>query len=181
MARLPLVDPSQAEGKTQTLFDTVRARSGNKVPNMMRTMANSPAVLEAYLGFSGALEGGVLDKKLRQRIALLTSQTNNCHYCLAAHNMLGKFAGLDDNERMENRHGHSDDPKAEIALNFARLLIENHGTVGDDEVELVKDAGYSDAEIAEIIAHVALTIFTNYFNVATDAAVDFPPAPALTQ
>ena len=97
MSRLPLVDPSQAQGKTHDLFTAVKSQMG-RVPNLMKAMANSPAVLEGYLGFSKALAHGTLDPKLRERIAIEVAESNGCGYCLAAHNLLGKLAGLDEEE-----------------------------------------------------------------------------------
>ena len=96
-----------------------------RVPNLMKAMANSPAVLEGYLGFSGALAHGTLDPKLRERIAIATAESNGCGYCLAAHSLLGKLAGLDEDERLANRRGHSHDARADAALKFARTLLES--------------------------------------------------------
>jgi uncharacterized peroxidase-related enzyme len=179
MSRLPLVDPKESQGKTHELFEAVRSKVG-RVPNMMKAMANSPAVLEGYLGFSGALDGGLLDPKLKQSIALEAAESNGCGYCLAAHNFMGRLAGLDDEERRANRRGHSHDPKAEAALKFARTLLENRGSVTDDDLRTVKEAGYSDGEVAEIIANVALSVLTNYFNVAAATTIDFPAVEPLS-
>jgi uncharacterized peroxidase-related enzyme len=180
MSRLPLVDPAQAEGKTHDLFSTVKSQMG-RVPNLMKAMANSPAVLEGYLAFSGALGHGTLDPKIRERIAIGTAESNGCGYCLAAHNLLGKLAGLDEEERLVNRRGHSHDPKADAALTFAHRLLEQQGRVSEAEVAEVKAAGFGDAEIAEIIAHVALNVLTNYFNNAVETPIDFPAVPALQE
>jgi uncharacterized peroxidase-related enzyme len=178
MSRLPLVDPSAAQGKTHELFEAVRSKIG-RVPNMMKAMANSPAVLEGYLGLAGALAGGSLDPKLRERIAIEAAETNGCGYCLAAHNLTGRLAGLDEEERLANRRGHSLDPKAEVALGFARNLLDNRGQVTDEDLSRVKEAGYSDGEVAEIIALVALNVLTNYFNVAVETPIDFPAVKPL--
>ncbi len=180
MSRLPLVDPSQAQGKTHDLFTAVKSQMG-RVPNLMKAMANSPAVLEGYLDFSKALAHGTLDPKLRERIAIEVAESNGCGYCLAAHNLLGKLAGLDEEERQANRRGHSHDPKANAALKFARTLVEKRGGVTEQDVQQVKEAGFDDGEVAEIIAHVALNVLTNYFNVAVETPIDFPvvgPLPA---
>ena len=128
MSRLPLVDPSEAEGKARELLDSVKAKVG-RVPNMMKAMAAAPAVLEGYMGLSGALGKGTLDRKLRERIALALAETNGCHYCVAAHSLIGKHAGLDEAELLAARRGHSADPKAEAGLDFARLVLERRGDV----------------------------------------------------
>ena len=178
MSRLPLVDPTHAQDKAHDLFEGVRSRMG-RIPNMMKAMANSPAVLEGYLGLAGALAGGSLDPKLRERISIEASEANGCGYCLAAHNLTGRLAGLDEEERLANRRGHSHDPKADVALMFARSLLDNRGHVTDDDFRRVKEAGYTDGEVAEIIALVALNVLTNYFNIAAETPVDFPAVAPL--
>jgi uncharacterized peroxidase-related enzyme len=173
MSRLPLVDPSDAQGKVHDLFEAIRSKMG-RVPNMMKAMASSSAVLEGYLGLSGALAGGTLDPKVKERIAIETAESNGCGYCLAAHNLLGKLAGLDEEERLANRRGHSHDAGAEAALKFARTLLEKRGGVTEADIHEVKAAGFDDGQVAEIIAHVALNVLTNYFNIAVDPPIDFP-------
>ncbi len=160
------------------MFEAVRSKMG-RVPNMMKAMANSPAVLEGYLGLSGALAGGSLDPKLRERIAIEAAESNGCAYCLAAHNLAGRLAGLDDEERLANRRGHSHDAKADVALVFARTLIDNRGNVTGEEIRRVQEGGYSDGEVAEIIALVALNALTNYFNIAVETPIDFPAVEPL--
>jgi AhpD family alkylhydroperoxidase len=149
-----------------------------KVPNIVGTMANSAAVANAYLGFSGALSG-TLTATLRERLALVTGQANSCNYCLAAHTLMGKGAGLSEEEIIAARQGLADDPKEAAAVAFASNIIENRGRVSDSDVDAVRAAGYSDGEITEIVANVALNLFTNYFNHVTDPVVDFPAAPEL--
>jgi len=177
MSRLSLVDPSQSPGKVHGLFEAVKAKM-RRVPNMMKAMGNPPAVLEGYLGPSGALAGGSLDEKLKQRIAIEVAQADGCGYGLAAHNLLGRLAGLDDEERRANRLGRSGDPKADAGLRFVRAVLDGRGAVTDDDLRRVKEAGY-DGEVAEIIAHVALNVLTNYFNVAVETPNDFPAVAPL--
>jgi alkylhydroperoxidase family enzyme len=168
MSRLLLVDPSQAQGKTHDLFEAIKAKLG-RVPNMMKAMANSPAVLEGYLALSGALGSGSLDPKVGERISIE----------LAEHTLLGKLAGLDETERQSARLGESADPKADAALKFARTVLDRRGDVGEEDLRRVKEAGYGDGEVAEILALVALNILTNYFNVAFETPIDFPAVPPL--
>jgi len=143
-------------------------------PNLMRALANSPAALEAYLSFSGALAGGSLPAKLRERIALAVSEQNACQYCVSAHTAIGRMAGLTDGEIEQAREARSDSPKDAAALAFARQVMAGQGRVSDADFAAVRKAGFGDGEIAEIIAHVALSIFTNYFNTAAEVEVDFP-------
>jgi uncharacterized peroxidase-related enzyme len=173
MSRLQVVDPSTAAGKVKDLLDAVKAKLG-LVPNMTKVMANSPAVLEAYLGFNGALAAGHLDPKIREQIALLTAQQNHCDYCLSAHSVIGKMVGLKPEQIVASRQGNGGSEKATAALMFAKRVLDGKGQINESDLVAVRIAGFSDAEIAEIIAHVALNIFTNYFNVAAEVDIDFP-------
>jgi uncharacterized peroxidase-related enzyme len=173
MARLTTVDLSTAQGKAKHLLDAVKSKLG-LVPNMTKVMANSPAVLEAYLGFSGALAGGLLPAKVREQLALLTAQRNHCNYCLSAHTAIGKMVGLTLEQTVASREGDGGSEKTTAALAFATRVLETKGQTGEADLGAVRAAGYTDGEIAEIIAHVALNVLTNYFNVATDVDIDFP-------
>jgi len=173
MARLPLVDPGNSTGKAHDLLTAVQKKLG-LVPNMTRVMANSPAVLEAYIGFSSALDGASLDAKTRERIALGTAEANQCEYCLSAHSTIGKLVGLNESEILESRRGQASDSKVSAALQFSRQLIEKRGAVSEADVEAASKGGLGDGEIAEVAALTALNIFTNYFNTAFQVDVDFP-------
>jgi uncharacterized peroxidase-related enzyme len=173
MARIKPIEPSKAEGKTRTLLAAVEKQLGT-VPNIFKGFANSPAVLEFYLAQTKALAGGVLDPKLREQIAVTIAGTNRCDYCASAHTFLGKKAGVTEDELAANLAGRSADAKTGVALNFAKTIAENRGRLSDTEILRVRDAGFSDGEIVEMIAHVGLNLFTNYFNHIADTEVDFP-------
>ena len=159
---------------SQPLLEGVNKMLGS-VPNLFRLTANSPAALEGYLGLNGALSKGALDPQTRERIALAVAQINGCDYCLSAHSYLGKnLAKLDDTEIAANRNGGSTDQKADAAVRFAAALVKNRGQVSEADVSAVKLAGYSEAELVEIVAHVALNTLTNYLNEAFDTPIDFP-------
>ncbi len=137
-------------------------------------MAASPGVLEAYLGFSGALVGGLLNAKTSEELALLTAQENHCNYCLSAHTAIGKMVGLNHDEIIASREGNGTSPKTTAALAFAKRVLDTKGEISEADLATARSAGISEGEIAEIIAHVALNVFTNYFNIATDVDIDFP-------
>ena len=158
-------------------FDAIEKQLG-VVPNMMRTMAQSPRVLDGYLALSGALSRGLLPAALQEQIALAVAEANACNYCLSAHTALGRRAGLSDDQLAASREGRAADTKANAALQFALAVLQRRGGVSDEELAHVRAAGLSDAEIAEIIAHVALNVFTNYFNRAVDTEIDFPRVAA---
>ena len=172
MSRIEPINHEESTGKAKELLDAVKAKIG-MTPNLMKTMAHSPAVLEAYLNFSGTL-GRTLNAKLREQIAVLTAEENGCGYCASAHTALGKMAGLNENAILAAREGNSSDAKTDAALKFARQLILQRGKVSDNDLQAVKSAGFSDGEIGEIVANVALNIFTNYFNETAKTVVDFP-------
>lgn len=173
MPRLSAIEPDKATGKVKDLLDAVQAKL-SFTPNMTRVMANSPAVLEAYLSFSGALAGGSLNSKLREQIALEVAEQNTCQYCLSAHTAIGRRTGLSDSEIEAAREAKSNTVKPAAALAFARQIVAKQGRATQADVDSVRNAGFNDAEIAEIIANVALNIFTNYFNNTADVEVDFP-------
>ncbi len=181
MPRLKAIETDKAEPKTKALLDGVQKKLG-MTPNLMRTMANSPAVLEAYLGFGNALGKGTLPPQLREQIALTVGELNECQYCLSAHSALGKMVGLGDEEIADSRRGVSPDRKTEAVLQFARKIVTERGWVSDDDMAAVRAAGVSDAEIAEVVAHVAVNTFSNYFNHVAETDVDFPnvEAPSAT-
>ena len=179
MSRINPINQENANPKALEILAAVNKALGI-VPNMVSTMAQSPAVANAYIGFSHALAQGSLSAKIRERIALTVAQENSCGYCLAAHTFLGKKAGLTEDEVVNARRGTSDEPKVAAALAFAAKVVEQRGQITDADVAAVRQAGFTDGEIAEIIANVVLNIFTNYFNVAAGVEIDFPLAPALT-
>ena len=173
MQRITAVNPVEATGKTKQLLDGVQAKLG-MTPNLMKTLAVGPAALEAYLNFGAALGTGKLDARFREQIALTVAQANSCEYCLSAHSAIGKMVGLKPEEITISREAHSTDAKRDAGLQFVQALVMQRGMVSDQAVAQVKAAGLSDGDIAEIIANVAVNIFTNYFNHVAHTDVDFP-------
>ncbi len=180
MSRIPTpASIEAAPAAARPLLEAVKKQLGS-APNLFRIVANSPAALEGYLGLNGALGKGQLDARTRNRIALTVADLNNCNYCLSAHTYLGRnLAKLDDAEMLQNQRGASSDPKADVALSFAAKLVRERGHVSEADVAALKSAGYDDAQIVEIIAHVALNTLTNYINSALGTEIDFPNVAAL--
>lgn len=163
-----------APSASQPLLEAVKKQIG-VVPNLFRLVAHSPASLEGYLGMSGALAKGALPAQTRERIALAVAEINGCNYCLSAHTYMGKnLAKLDDAEIAANRAGGSNDAKADAAVRFAARVTLQRGKVSAEDVLAVKSAGYSDAQIVEIVQHVALNTWTNYINEVAQTEIDFP-------
>ena len=167
-----------APAASQPMLDAVKKQLGI-VPNLFRLVSSSPAALEGYLSMSGALAKGTLPAATRERIALAIAEINGCNYCLSAHTYLGKHvAKLDDAEMSANRNGASNDPKADAAVRFAVKVANARGHVGEEAVRAVKLAGYDDAQIIEIVQHVALNTWTNYINEVAGTEIDFPVVEA---
>ena len=173
MARLQPLNPGAATQAAAQAMERARAAFG-LVPNLMRTFANSPAVLNAFLDFHQALGTGNLTPQVREQIALVVSETNECEYCLSAHTAIGKLYGINERDLKASRTATTVDARTNAALSFAREVVVRRGRISDMDFDRVRQAGFSDGEIAEIIANVALTIFTNYFNHISQTDVDFP-------
>jgi uncharacterized peroxidase-related enzyme len=178
MSRLQQISPGSATGKAQDLLAAVNAKLG-MVPNMTRAMANAPAVLEGYLQLSGSLSHGALSAKVREQLALAISEVNGCDYCLAAHSAVGKMVGLTSDQIRDSRLGAAIDPKTDALIRFARKVVDACGRVTNGDLDEVREAGFDDGAIAEVVAHVALNVFTNYFNNLAETDLDFPRAAAL--
>jgi uncharacterized peroxidase-related enzyme len=171
--RISALEPSQAAPHAKELLANVQAALG-VTPNMMKTLAHSPAALEGYLSLNGALGKGVLSARIREQIALAVGQENGCEYCVSAHAFLGKNAGLKPEQILSARKGASDDAKTRAELELAHNILAARGNVTDAQLAAARQAGVTDAEITEIVAHVALNVLTNYFNVLAGTEVDFP-------
>ncbi len=150
MTRIKAIELDNATGKAKELLAAVHSKMG-MTPNMTRVMANAPAVLDAYLGFSGALSKGALPAKLREQIALTVSERNSCNYCLSAHSTIGKMVGLSQEQILDSRRGTAIDSKTDAALHFAHQLVDNQGRASDEDVASLRSAGFDDAAIAELL------------------------------
>ena len=173
MSRINLIQNQHANQEQRALLEAIESKLG-MVPNFLKVFANSPSALRAFLGLYGIAEEGELDPKTRERIALSVAQQNSCEYCVSAHTAIGRKAGLDSEEISANRVGGSQDVKAAAALKFARALVEHNGEITNAELTEVRQAGYSEAEIVEIITHVGMNILTNILGKASRVEIDFP-------
>jgi len=173
MSRIDIVTQQTADAEQKALLDAVHSKLG-VVPNFLAVLAQSPDALKAFLGLHDIAEAGSLDAQTRERIALVVAQGNACEYCVSAHTAIGRKAGLTGSEIEANRAGTSEDAKAAAAVTFAKALNENLGDVTNVELNAVRDAGYGDAEIVEIITHVGMNILTNLIGKASLVEIDFP-------
>ncbi|MFT3858397.1 MAG: peroxidase-related enzyme [Aquabacterium sp.] len=176
MSRLSLIDRQQAQGPSKALLDQIHGAFG-ATPNMFRAVAHSPAALQSMWSAFAALGSGRIPPRLGEFIAVAVADRNACEYCLAAHTALGRKAGASVDEMRAAQMGESSDPRTAAALRFALQLVDQRGQVSDADVASLRAAGFDDGEIVEVLAHVALNLFTNYVNVAFQVPVDFPAVP----
>ncbi len=173
MSRITKVTNDIAQQPQQELFTAIQSKLGI-VPNFLRVFANSPDALKAFLGLHHIAENGALSPATRERIALALAQKNECEYCLSAHTAIGRKAGLNAEEIQANRAGNSQDTKAAVAVKFARSLVEHMGEVTTGELQEMREAGFSEAEIVEVITHTGMNVLTNMLGKASRVDIDFP-------
>ncbi len=172
MPRVNIV-PQLSPAASQPLLAQVQQAFG-ATPNMFKAVANSPAALQSMWAAFGALGQGTLGAKLGEQIAVAIANRNRCEYCLAAHTVLGQNAGASAAEMAAAQVGQSSDPKTAAALAFALKVVEQRAQVSEADVANLQEVGFRDEQVVEILAHVALNLYTNYINVALDIPVDFP-------
>lgn len=173
MSRIELLSRDSTEGSARQLLEQIHAAFG-ATPNMFRAVANSPAALHSMWAAFGALGSGTLGAKLGEQIAVAVADINDCDYCLAAHTALGRKAGATAAEMSAAQAGESVDPKTAAALAFATKVVRQRARIDAADVTALRTAGFDDGAVMEIMAHVALNLFTNYVNVAFAIPVDFP-------
>lgn len=173
MSKIKAIKQEEASEAAQLTMEMVSKKLG-RVPVMYQVMANSPAVLEAYVKFNAALSTGTLGTKMAELIALATAEKNACSYCLSAHHFFGSKAGLSEEQMLDGRTFHSHDEKTNAGLLFAKKILENPSKISSTDIDPLRKAGYSDGDILEIIANVIRNIFTNYINIISETEVDWP-------
>lgn len=176
MSYIPALSRNEVDAATGATLDAVQAKLG-LVPNLVRTLANTPVALNAYIQLSGVTGTGKLNAKQREQIALIVGETNECGYCIAAHGAIGKLVGLSDAQIAQARHGRADTPRDAAVLTLARRIVETRGHVPTAELDAFKAAGFDDAAILEVLVNVVLNIFTNYTNHIAGTEIDFPVVP----
>ncbi len=172
---MPHILPLSANdaGAAGATLEDLKAQLG-RVPNIYATMANSPAALEGFLAFSGAMRRGTLSAALAEQIALAVAGQNSCDYCASAHTLLAKRAGVISDEAARNLRGQASDEKTAAIIAFVTTVVEQRGQLTPDQIESLKQAGVTSTELVEVIAHVGLNLFTNYFNHIAGTEIDFP-------
>jgi uncharacterized peroxidase-related enzyme len=177
MSRIPTPAVESATGAAAELFAQIK-KSAGKVPNTFASIgAHRPAALKAILNADAVLAAGSLSKQDQETIKLAVSAAVGCDYCEAAHGLLGKLAGLKPDELREIRAGSpTGDARRDALVRFVRLLVLTRGTIGDEEFQAVRAAGFGDAQLVDISLALAVITFTNVFNRINDTTLDFPAA-----
>ncbi|HTJ32731.1 MAG TPA: carboxymuconolactone decarboxylase family protein [Dactylosporangium sp.] len=173
MSRLPQLTAETADEQQRELLGETQRQLG-RVPNLYAALANGPAALRGYLALRDALAHGVLRLRVREQLALLVANDNHCAYCVAAHTFRGGKLGMSGEQLAATRRAEDDDPHTAAILRVAREVRRTGGDVGDDLLAEVRAAGVTDAELAEVVAHVALNTLSNMFNHLARPELDFP-------
>lgn len=173
MPRITPVSVENADAKTAATLAAIKAKVG-MLPNLHATFAQAPSVLNAYLAFADALGTGSLTNQQREIVALATAQANGCQYCISAHTLLGKGAGLASDAILAARHGQGGDPVDAAIASLSVALVETRGQVSDGVLAAARAAGLTDGQIIEVIANVSLNTLTNFTNNVAATDIDFP-------
>lgn len=177
MSRIPTPAVEAATGAAAEVFAQIKKTAG-KVPNTFAAIgAHGPAALKAMLGADAVLASGSLSKQDQETIKLAVSAVVGCHYCEAAHNMLGKLAGLPPDELRQIRAGlPTGNTKRDALVRLVRRLVLTPGEINEAEFSAIRAAGYTDAQLVDISLAFAVITFTNVFNRINDTTLDLPAA-----
>lgn len=177
MSRIKQINPEEASSYIRKLFKKLKASYGT-IPNMFRCMGNSEMALDGFLSMNASLGAGDLGPKFMKMVILATSELNNCEYCAAAHSQIAKDAGLlNDEECLNARKLIGSNPKSDALLKFTGRVFETRGKVTDDDLKAIRDVGFDDGEIVEIVATMALISFANFTSNVGKPDLDFPEVP----
>jgi uncharacterized peroxidase-related enzyme len=175
--RIETLNPDTTTGKSKELFNAVQNKLGF-IPNLIKVFGNSPATLQTYLNLGELTASGNFSNKFREQLALAIAEENSCNYCLSAHTAIGKMNGLTDEETEQNRQGLANNSKTQAALQFAQQVTRKRGQVSSEEIQTIKNAGYNDGEVLEIVLNVVANTLTNYVNHIANTEIDFPTVEA---
>lgn len=173
MSLIPVPTREQIPEASHAMYDQLQKTLGGRVPNMLSILALSPHALDGVRHLQVTL-AKTLNARTRHLISLAVSQVNGCQYCLSAHTYTSGLSKMTSEEIVLGRQGKANDPKEHAAAAFAKKLVELRGKVPAEDVKGLRAAGYTDAQIVEIICLCAQFLLTNFINNAIDPEVDFP-------
>ena len=170
------IQPQAVPAASQPLLDQIQQAFG-ATPNMFKAVSKSPAALQSMWGFFGALGKGTLGARLGEQIAVAIANANRCEYCLAAHTLMAKKAGFSSEQIHALRRGaYAEETQLDALVKFAQTLVTTTGTLPEADVAALRNAGFSDQQVIEIISAISAILFTNMVNRVNDTVVDFPKA-----
>ena len=175
MSVLKPIEPSDATGVTKEIFDHLE-KNMNRIPAMVRVMAHSPAIAETYMHFNQALAKSSLSPRTLALITVAIAEISGCDYTLSIGIALARRHGVEEPELAAARAGRAEDDKTARTLEFATSIVRRVGQVPHEDVERLRQSGFSDREIVDIIGAVGLNIFRNYFNLVVGTDIDVPVA-----
>lgn len=177
MSRLAEIREQDATGKAAEIFAGIKKAVG-KVPNAYLAIGgHSPAALQQALAHNAMLQKGSLNPKELEAINLSVSEATGCDYCLAAHSMMAKKAGFSSEQIRQLRHAeYAEDAHLDALAKFAQTVVTTTGTLPQADVTALKNAGFDDRQVIEIISAISAILFTNMVNRVNDTVVDFPKA-----
>ena len=173
MARIQPLAIEAADPTTAATLQAVKTKIG-MVPNLFATLERAPAALNGYLALSDALSKGRLSARQREIVALTVAQANQCQYCLSAHTLIGKGAGLLDDAIRDARAGKSSDPQDHAIAVLASKLVKQQGNLSQADLNTAHAAGIDEGLVLEIVVNVAFNVLTNYTNHVAETDIDFP-------
>ena len=180
MPRIAPLTDDQATGQAAELFSAITSKVG-KVPNLYRTLGQAPSVLAGLLQLGEVLDGGSLSAPVKEQIALRVGNRNGCDYCQSAHTAIGKMVGLSEEQTIAARQGQANDDKAQAVLHLVDAILEREGFVTDDQLDIARESGLTDAEVLEVTGQVIKNFFTNFVNHIAQTQVDFPAIKELQE
>jgi uncharacterized peroxidase-related enzyme len=177
MTKFAIPTRSEVSENNQVIFDNLQKSLGF-VPNLYAYYAKNETALGDYLTFQN--RKSTLKAKEREVINLVTSQINGCRYCQSAHSVLGKMNGFTEEQVIELRRGSASfDPKLDALVKLTASIVENKGRAEEASIQAFFDAGYTEANLIDVVIVVGDKTISNYLHNLAGFAIDFPIAPEL--
>jgi uncharacterized peroxidase-related enzyme len=162
---------------SRPLLEAVKKKNGF-LPNLLATMAEAPALLEAYTTLSGIFGKTDLSETERQIILMTNNRLNGCTYCMAAHTTIAKGAKVPQDVIDALRHNTPiADPKLEALRQFSIAVNESRGWPSDADIAALLAAGYTKQTVLEVVLGTAFKVLSNYTNHIAETEVDPVFAP----
>jgi AhpD family alkylhydroperoxidase len=163
MPRIEPIDRTNATGRARELLDELASRGGEPGP-MVLAMANAPALLRGHIDLNRAIKRMHLDRRITERISLAVHEWLGCEYCIVAHTRAARELGLDETDIGLARQGTATDPKIAAIVAFGQQVIAAPAEITDEQFGELRELGYTEEQIAEVVGLVSLQLLTGAFN-----------------